>query len=119
MIVANRVGYSPAKLDHHLIVSITNYASWSFFLGVLGQTTPGNVRTGRTIGDYSPSAWTSCTSQVDIIHLKTDSFDVMRHHSCLPQHYPAAPHHPRQSSTAPAVLSRPRPSLAAHPPALN
>jgi len=35
------------------------------FWGVLGRTTPREVRTGRTIGDYSPGSWTSCTSQVD------------------------------------------------------
>jgi len=33
-----------------------DYGSESVFLGVLGRTTPGKVRTGRSIGDYSPSA---------------------------------------------------------------
>ena len=53
-------------------------------LGVLGMTTSGNVRTGRTIGDYSPGAWTSCNSRAEIIQLQTNSFHIMRHHSCLP-----------------------------------
>jgi len=43
-------------------------------VGVLGRTTLGNVRTARTIEDHSPSDWTSGTSQVEIIHLQTDSF---------------------------------------------
>jgi len=34
----------------------TDYGLSSAFLGVLGRTTPGKVRTGRTIGDYGPSA---------------------------------------------------------------
>jgi len=33
------------------------------FWGVLGRTAPGKVRTGRTVGDYSPSAWTSGTGR--------------------------------------------------------
>jgi len=43
---------------------------------------PGKVRTGWNIGDYSPSAWTSCTSQAEIIHLQANSFHIMGHHSC-------------------------------------
>ena len=31
----------------------TDYGSYSVFFGVLGRTTPGRVRAGRTIGDYS------------------------------------------------------------------
>ena len=46
---------------------------------VLGRTTPGRVRTGQTIGDYSPSAWIFGTSKVKI----------MRHDSCCPQQSPA------------------------------
>ena len=56
-------------------------SSPSVFLGVLGRTTSGRVRTGRTIGDYSPCAWTFGTCQVEI----------MRHHSCGPPQSPAVP----------------------------
>jgi len=55
------------------------------FWGLLGRTTPGKVKTGRTIGDYSPSARTSGTSQADTIHLQTDPFHIIRHHSFRPQ----------------------------------
>jgi len=79
----------------------TDYSSQSIVLGVLGRTTPGNVRTGRTTGDYSPSAWTSCTSQAEIIHLQTSYFHIMRHHSCSPRRSPAVPHRPRPSSPFP------------------
>jgi len=82
-----------------------DYGSQSVFLGVLGRTPPGKVRTGRTIGDYSPSAWTTCTSQVEMMHLQTDSFPFMIHHSCRPRQSPAVPHDSRPSSTFP---SRPR-----------
>ena len=43
----------------------TDYGLSPAFLGVLGRTTAGKVRTGRTIGDYGPSAWASCTSQAE------------------------------------------------------
>ena len=56
MIEADRADHSRAKLDHDLIVPIT-------------------------IGDYSPSALTFGTSQVDI----------MRHHSCGLRRSPAVP----------------------------
>ena len=64
---------------------------------MLGLTTPGRVRTGRTIADYSPSAWTFGTSQGDI----------MRHHSCGPPPSSPMPGRPPQS---PAVLTHPWPS---------
>ena len=51
---------------------------------MLGRTTPGKVRTGRTIEDYSPSTWTSYTRQAEIIHLQTNSFHIMKHHSRSP-----------------------------------
>ena len=51
---------------------------------MLGRTTPGRVRTGRTIGDCSPSAWTFGTSQVDI----------MKHHSCGPRPSTTVPGRP-------------------------
>jgi len=37
-----------------------------FFWGALGWTTPREVRTGRTVGDYSPSAWISGTVLVQV-----------------------------------------------------
>lgn len=36
-------------------------------LGMVGMTTSGKVRTGWTIWEYSPGAWTSCTSRAEII----------------------------------------------------
>jgi len=57
----------------------------------------------------SPYAWTSCTSQVDIIHHRTDFFHFMRHHSCRPRESPGAPHHSQWSLT---VTGRPQPSTA-------
>jgi len=77
----------------------------TIYTEVQGWTTPGKVRTGRTIGDYSPSAWTSGTSKVDIIHQK-DSFNIMRHHSCSPGQSPTVLGRHQQS---PAVLRLDRP----------
>ena len=71
-------------------------------------TTLGKVRSGRTVGGYISSSWTSCTSQVEIIH-QTDSFHFMRHHSCRLRRSPAVPYHSRPSSTVPG---RPRLSPA-------
>jgi len=67
----------------------TDYGSKSVFSGVIG----------RTVGDYSPSAWTTCTNQAEIIHLQTNSFHIIRHHSFSPL-------------PSPAVLSGPPPSLS-------
>ena len=64
------------------------------FLGVLGRATPGKVRTGRTIADHSPSPWASCTSQAEIIHLQTNHFHIVRHHSCRPRPSPSVPLRP-------------------------
>ena len=64
---------------------------------MLGPTTPRRVRTGRTIGDYSLSAWTFGTSQAE----------TMRHHSCGPRPSPTVPGRPPSS---PAVLTHARPS---------
>jgi len=59
---------------------------------------------------YSPSAWTSCTSQVEIIQLQTDSLRFMRHRLCRPRQSPSIPYHSRPSSTVPGrpALKPPR-----------
>jgi len=79
--------------------------------GNIGWTTPGAVRTGRTVGDHSHSAWTSGTSQAEIMHLRTNHSSIMRHHSCSPPPRPALFNRPRQSTTVPR---RPLPSPAVH-----
>jgi len=46
----------------------------SGFLELLEWTRSQRVRTGWTTRDYSPRAWTSCTSQLEIIHIPIDTF---------------------------------------------
>ena len=70
-----------------------------------------------TIGHYSPSAWTSCASQAEIIHRQTNSFHIMRHHSCHPPRSPVVPHHPGMSSRIPG-RPPPSPAIPSHPSAL-
>ena len=76
---------------------------------MLEQTTPGRGRTGRTIGDYCPSAWTFGTGQVDII----------RNHWCGPPPSPAilTHHDDRPSSTVPGCSYPPwsSPIIPGHP----
>ena len=64
------------------------------FLGVLGRATPGKMRTGRTIADHSPSPWASRASQAEIIHVQTNHFHIVRHHSCRPRPSPEVPRRP-------------------------
>ena len=40
--------------------------------GVLGRTTPGKVRTGRTVGDYSSALGPPALAEVEIMHLRTN-----------------------------------------------
>jgi len=78
----------------------------------------GEVRAGQTVGDYSPSAWTFNTSQVEIIHVQTNHSPIMRHHSCHSRRSPEVLRGPLQSSAVPchpssflAVPNCPQPSL--------
>ena len=64
-----------------------------------GRTMPRRVRTGRTIGDCSPSAWTSGTGRSRNHTPPNQSLSILRHYSCRP----------RQSSTVPGLPRRPSP----------
>jgi len=61
------------------------------------------VRAGLTIGDYSPSVWTSGSCQVEIIHLQTGSSRIIEHRWYRPRLFPAVPNGPPPSPTSPAV----------------
>jgi len=95
----------PSSLGRSVFPTVQSVCLWER----TGRTTPGKVRTGRTIGGYSPSAWTSCSSQVEIIHHRTHHPHPMRDHSCRPRASPGVPCRP---SPFPTILSCPRPSPA-------
>ena len=70
---------------------------------MLGQTTPGRVKTGWTPGDYSPSAWTSNT-----IPARLKSCDITPAVPCSPPRAPTPPvllRSPTISSVSPLSLA--------------
>ena len=54
------------------------------FLWVLGRTTPGKVRAGLTVRDYV-EVGPLVLAQVEFMHIRTNHYPIMEHHSCLPQ----------------------------------
>jgi len=89
--------------------------------GALGRTIPGEVRTGRTSGDYSPSAWTPALAKLKSYTLQ-ESF--WHHETSLMQspavsystlESPATPYHLPPSTTPPPLIMSPTVGPALRP----